>query len=81
MRTTLTIDDDLERALRQRARELGLGWKEVVNRTLREGLVKDAGKAVARTYQTQPFDPGPPRLVGVHSVHDLLSAAEGEAYR
>ena len=38
MRTTLTIDDDLAGLLKQRARELGVPFKEVVNRTIRAGL-------------------------------------------
>ena len=46
MRTTLTIDDDLAGLLKQRARELGVPFKEAVNRTIRTGL----GKA-ARTHR------------------------------
>jgi hypothetical protein len=38
MRTTLTIDDDLAGLLKQRARELGIPFKEAVNRTIRAGL-------------------------------------------
>jgi hypothetical protein len=42
MRTTLTIDDDLAALLKQRARELGLPFRDVVNRTLRAGLGEQA---------------------------------------
>ena len=38
MRTTLTLDDDLAGLLKRRARELGVPFKEAVNRTLRAGL-------------------------------------------
>lgn len=38
MRTTLTLDDDLAGLLKQRARELGVPFKEAVNRTIRAGL-------------------------------------------
>jgi hypothetical protein len=38
MRTTLTIDDDLAGLLKRRAHELGLPFRDVVNRTLRAGL-------------------------------------------
>ena len=38
MRTTLTIDDDLAGLLKQRARELGVPFKDAVNRTIRAGL-------------------------------------------
>jgi hypothetical protein len=38
MRTTLTLDDDLAGLLKRRARELGIPFKEAVNRTIRAGL-------------------------------------------
>ncbi len=38
MRTTLTLDDDVARSLKERARRSGEPWKEVVNATLRKGL-------------------------------------------
>ncbi len=38
MRTTLTLDDDVARQLRQRARGVRGGFKRVVNETLRRGL-------------------------------------------
>ena len=44
MRTTLTLEDDLAGLLKQRARELGIPFKEAVNRTIRAGL---GGAAVA----------------------------------
>ena len=41
MRTTLTLDDDLAGLLKQRARELGIPFKEAVNRTIRAGMSED----------------------------------------
>ena len=38
MRTTLTIDDDIAKALKQRARENGVSFKAIVNDVLRRGL-------------------------------------------
>ena len=38
MRTTLTLDDDLAGLLKRQARELGIPFKEAVNRTIRAGL-------------------------------------------
>ena len=38
MRTTLTLDDDLAHALKQRARLLDQPFKQVVNDALRRGL-------------------------------------------
>jgi hypothetical protein len=37
MHTTLIIDDDLAGLLKRRGRELGVPFKEVVNRTVRAG--------------------------------------------
>jgi hypothetical protein len=41
MRTTLTLDDDVARQLRERARRSGESFKEVVNSALRRGLRAD----------------------------------------
>jgi hypothetical protein len=38
MRTTLTLDDDLARELKERARRSGSSFKEVVNDAVRRGL-------------------------------------------
>ena len=38
MRTTLTLDDDLAEALKERAKLLDVPFKQVVNDTLRRGL-------------------------------------------
>jgi hypothetical protein len=42
MRTTLTLDDDLVRALREEAGRRGISFKEVVNEALRRGLTAGA---------------------------------------
>ena len=42
MRTTLTLDDDLADALKERARLLDKPFKQVVNDTLRRGLSPSA---------------------------------------
>jgi plasmid stability protein len=38
MRTTLTLDDDLAKQLREKARRSGESFKDVVNEALRRGL-------------------------------------------
>jgi hypothetical protein len=38
MRTTLTLDDDLAGLLKQHAQQLGIPFKEAVNRAIRAGL-------------------------------------------
>ena len=50
MRTTLTLDDDLAGLLKERARELGIPFKEAVNRTIRAGI----GEAMAIRHHPAP---------------------------
>lgn len=47
MRTTLTLDDDLVRRLKEVARRSGESFKSVVNTAIRRGL-EQAGKPQAR---------------------------------
>jgi hypothetical protein len=48
MRTTLTLDDDLAGLLKERARKLGVPFKEAVNGAIRAGL-GDAAQARPRS--------------------------------
>jgi hypothetical protein len=41
MRTTLTLDDDVAKAIQETARNSDRSFKEVVNETLRKGLAMD----------------------------------------
>ena len=61
MRTTLTLDDDLAGLLKQRARELGIPFKEAVNRTIRAGMGQDtvipghsAPKTISHSFGFRP---------------------------
>ncbi|MBV9287316.1 MAG: hypothetical protein JO288_05745 [Hyphomicrobiales bacterium] len=80
MRTTLTIDDDLAGLLKQRARELGVPFKEAVNRTIRAGL----GEAVAARQGPAPrtiphsfgFRPG----IDLDKLGQLVDELEAESF-
>ena len=78
MRTTLTLDDDLAEALKQRARQLDQPFKQVVNDTLRNGLSPGTASPPP-TYRVEPhhsgFRPGidPLRL---NQLNDALQADE-----
>ena len=54
MRTTLTLDDDLDLTLRERARLLDLPFKQVVNETLRCGLSPEPNEARLPGYRLVP---------------------------
>lgn len=79
MRTTLTLDADLARALKDLADRTGARWRDVVNDTIRRGL--KATPPPQEPYTMETTDTGPPVLQGVHSVHDMLVHSEGEAFR
>lgn len=53
MRTTLTIDDSLDRRLRRLAARRGQSYREAVNTALREGLLAIEKPAPRHPYQTQ----------------------------
>jgi hypothetical protein len=80
MRTTLTIDDDLAGLLKRRARELGVPFKEVVNRTLRAGLGEQAKprrhlapKTISHSFG---FKPG----IDLDKLNQLADELEAETY-
>jgi hypothetical protein len=80
MRTTLTIDDDLAGLLKRRARELGVPFKEVVNRTLRTGLGEQAkgrrGAAPEIISHSFGFRPG----IDLDKLNQLVDELEAETY-
>ena len=79
MRTTLTLDDDLAGLLKVRAKELGVPFKEAVNRTIRSGL----GEAAAANHPAPEilshsfgFRPG----VDLDKLGQLVDELEAEEY-
>ena len=51
MRTTVTLDSDTERLLRQAMRERGLSFKEALNEAIRAGLTRSKGRRPQRFVQ------------------------------
>lgn len=78
MQTTLTLDDDLAEALKERARRADQSFNQVVNDTLRRGLSPALAEAepgyVVRPHRSG-FKPGvdPLRL---NQINDSLEAAD-----
>lgn len=54
MRTTLTIDDLLAKALKEAAHRRGKSFKEVVNETLRKGLAAERAVRRPKPYRLKP---------------------------
>jgi len=80
MRTTLTLDDDLAALLRSRAKELGISFKEVVNRVIRSGLGESVLKSNTTIPKTIPhsfgFNPG----LDLDKLNQLADELESEEF-
>ena len=79
VRTTLTLDDDLAGLLKQRAHELGVPFKEVVNRTIRAGLGEAAAARRPPAPKTIPHSFGFRPGVDVDKLGQLADELEAEA--
>ena len=77
MRTTLTLDDDLARLLKQRAQQTGRPFKQVLNECLRAGLEQAGNVPIARPYRLSPVAMGEPAR-GIDLDHALQLAGKLE---
>lgn len=62
MRTTLNIDDDLIRQLKQTAQKSRASLRDVVNRALRRGLAGPTSTTPRKPYVCPTFNMGKPTL-------------------
>lgn len=63
MRTTVTIDDDLLRELKERAHTEGTSLAKLINRVLRRGIRESsAGGTRPRAYRQTTYPMGEPKL-------------------
>lgn len=60
MRTTLTIDDDVEALLRQRLQASGEPLKHAVNKYLRLGMLAEQKAPKRKQFKVKPFSQGLP---------------------
>ena len=79
MRTTLTLDDDLAGILEQRAREMGVSFKEVVNRTIRAGLGQSARRRRGPVPRVIPHSFGFKPGVDLDKLNQLADELEADA--
>lgn len=79
MRTTVTLDADVERLIKDAVRKSGKSFKEVLNRAVREGLASQTPPRSGKAFRVQArnlglqagFDPG-----GLNRLIDELEIAE-----
>ena len=62
MRTTVTLEPDVETLLRKAVRSSGAPFKQVLNNALRDGLSPRPGPRKAAVFRQRVFDLGLPRL-------------------
>ena len=79
MKTTLTLDDDVAAALQERAKQLDQPFKQVLNETLRRGLI-----AKGPTERTPPprraFPGGLQPAIDPTKLNQLFDELEVEAF-
>lgn len=79
MRTTLTLDPDVARALERIRKQHGVSFKQAVNQTLRRGL--EAGKrtpARRKRFVTRTADHGRPLLGSFDDIAAVLAHLDEE---
>ena len=83
MRTTLTIDDDVEALLRQRLRASGEPLKQAVNKYLRLGMIAEEKQApeASKPFKLRPSRFGLPKDFHIDSTSELLDYLEGPEWR
>ncbi len=81
MRTTLTLDEDVAARLKSLARRWGLPFRQVVNDTLRRGLVRQPAASRA-PFTVAARDLGRLRPgLSLDNVADLIEQIEGPLHR
>ena len=74
MRTTLTIDDTIAKALKDAAHRSGKSYKQVVNETLRAGLSINRVMDNAKPYRLKPVSMGD--VAGAYNLTKVLELAD-----
>jgi metal-responsive CopG/Arc/MetJ family transcriptional regulator len=78
MRTTLTIDDDLARELREKAHKTGSPFKEVVNKAIRAGLEDMDKPRQIKPYKCKTYSLGYPPSADLDHALNLANRLESE---
>lgn len=82
MRTTLTIDDDVASKLKIELRkEKDKTFKDVVNETLRRGLLAKKAIAAAEPLHLKTYALKPVRKVNFDNIGELLEQIEGADFK
>ena len=77
MRTTVTLDPDVERLLRNAMRERGISFKQALNQAARDGLVR-ARQPRAKRFVQKTYAMGAIEGVNLDKALALADALEDE---
>ena len=80
MRTTLTLDEDIAEAIRERARILEVPFKQVVNDALRRGLWPEKNRNQNQEYRVVPNHSGLANGVDPLRLNQINDHLEAEAF-
>lgn len=80
MRTTLTLEPDVAKALEHEMRRSGLGMKAVVNAALRAGLGLSGGPPAPKPFKVVPHDFQMRPDIDPNKLNQLLDELEVEAW-
>lgn len=78
MRTTVTLDPDVDALIRERMRDRGLSFKQALNEAVREGLLREAEP---EPFETPTFDLGEARVSVVHALELAARLEDDELLR
>ena len=82
MRTTLTLDDDIAKAIERLRDKRQAGLKEIINSALRQGLaVMESPPARRAPFRTRTVSLGRRLLGDLDDTAGVLAVAEGEDFR
>ena len=82
MRTTLTLDPDVDAKLKALARRSGRSFRDVVNEMLRRGLNSPAARPATKPFRVRARDLGPLRPgMSLDNIGELLEQVEGPLHR
>jgi hypothetical protein len=82
MRTTLTLDDDVAAKLKAESRRAGRSFREIVNETLRRGLVQRGASVPRQTFAITARDLGDLKPgLSLDNVAELIEQVEGALHR
>jgi hypothetical protein len=81
VRTTLTLDDDVAKLVREEVRRTGGSFKGTVNTLLRRGLIRSNQKDKQKPFVVTPLPLGLRPGLSYDCIAELLEEAEGPFHR